>query len=92
MSTPAGPAAACGGAGNLNVCPPSRKQDLYRFCWYLPLARLKLRWVAERRSPDLRLHAIRSKMFLFQQQLRQHKTVRLRGGGTNAGVFVCDET
>ncbi|TNM93809.1 hypothetical protein fugu_001985 [Takifugu bimaculatus] len=50
------------------------KQDHYRFCWYLPLARLKLRWVAEQRSPDLRLHAIRSKMFVFQQQLRQHKT------------------
>ncbi|XP_011604998.2 active breakpoint cluster region-related protein isoform X1 [Takifugu rubripes] len=50
------------------------KQDHYRFCWYLTLARLKLRWVAEQRSPDLRLHAIRSKMFVFQQQLRQHKT------------------
>ncbi|XP_054457352.1 active breakpoint cluster region-related protein isoform X2 [Anoplopoma fimbria] len=51
------------------------KQDQYRFCWYLPLAGLKLRWVADQeRSPDahLRLHTIRTKMFLLRQQLRQH--------------------
>ncbi|XP_070786126.1 active breakpoint cluster region-related protein isoform X2 [Enoplosus armatus] len=51
------------------------KQDQYRFCWYLPLAGLKLRWVADQeRSPDthLRLHTIRTKMYLLRQQLRQH--------------------
>ncbi|KAK9524773.1 hypothetical protein VZT92_017141 [Zoarces viviparus] len=51
------------------------KQEQYRFCWYLPLAGLKLRWVADQeRSPDahLRLHAIRTKMHLLCQQLRQH--------------------
>lgn len=67
---------ACGGSRNVKDSPSPRKQDHYRFCWYLPLARLKLRWVAEQRSPDLRLHAIRSKMYLFQQQLRQHRAVR----------------
>lgn len=52
------------------------KPDSYRFCWYLPLAGLKLRWVAEpERSQDThhRLHAIRAKMFLLRQQLQQHK-------------------
>ncbi|KAM8900086.1 active breakpoint cluster region-related protein isoform 2-T2 [Spinachia spinachia] len=51
------------------------KQDQYRFCWYLPLAGLKLRWVADQElSPDarLRLHAIRTKMHLLRQQLQQH--------------------
>uniref|UniRef100_A0A3B4VGF2 Si:dkey-33c9.6 n=1 Tax=Seriola dumerili TaxID=41447 RepID=A0A3B4VGF2_SERDU len=50
------------------------KQDQYRFCWYLPLAGLKLRWVADHeRSSDthLRLHTIRSKMFILRQQLQQ---------------------
>lgn len=57
----------------------SRKPDSYRFCWYLPLAGLKLRWVAEQeRSQDThhRLHSIRAKMFLLRQQLQQHKAVR----------------
>ncbi|XP_070711068.1 active breakpoint cluster region-related protein [Pempheris klunzingeri] len=51
------------------------KQDQYRFCWYLPLAGLKLRWAADHeRSPDthLRLHTIRAKMYLLRQQLQQH--------------------
>ncbi|XP_018551974.1 active breakpoint cluster region-related protein isoform X1 [Lates calcarifer] len=50
------------------------KQDQYRFCWYLPLAGLKLRWVADQeRSCDtnLRLHTIRTKMYLLRQQLQQ---------------------
>ncbi|TMS02309.1 Active breakpoint cluster region-related protein [Larimichthys crocea] len=53
------------------------KQDQYRFCWYLPLAGLKLRWVAEQeRSPDthLRLHTIRTKMYHLREQLQQQKT------------------
>ncbi|KAM6895181.1 active breakpoint cluster region-related protein isoform 1-T1 [Lycodopsis pacificus] len=57
------------------------KQEQYRFCWYLPLAGLKRRWVADQeRSPDahLRLHAIRTKMHLLCQQLRQHAN-RSRG-------------
>ncbi|XP_070848817.1 active breakpoint cluster region-related protein isoform X2 [Chaetodon trifascialis] len=52
------------------------KQDQYRFSWYLPLAGLKLRWAADQeRSPDthLRLHTIRTKMFLLRQQLQQQK-------------------
>ncbi|CAJ1086164.1 active breakpoint cluster region-related protein-like [Xyrichtys novacula] len=56
--------------------PASRgKQDQYRFCWFLPLAGLKLQWVAEQeRSADaqLRLHSIRTKMYHLRQQLRQH--------------------
>ncbi|XP_063756573.1 active breakpoint cluster region-related protein isoform X3 [Eleginops maclovinus] len=51
------------------------KQDQYRFCWYLPLAGLKLRWIADQQhSPDaqLRLHTIRTKMHLLRQQLLQH--------------------
>ncbi|XP_068444089.1 active breakpoint cluster region-related protein [Clinocottus analis] len=51
------------------------KPEQYRFCWYLPLAGLKLRWVADQeRPPDaqLRLHAMRTKMHLLRQQLRQH--------------------
>lgn len=57
----------------------SRKQDQYRFCWYLPLAGLKLCWVADQeRSSDaqLRLDAIRTKMYLLRQQLEQ-QAVRL---------------
>ncbi|XP_038588586.1 active breakpoint cluster region-related protein isoform X2 [Micropterus salmoides] len=53
------------------------KQDQYRFCWYVPLAGLKLRWVAEQeRSPvtHLRIHTIRTKMYLLRQQLRQQAT------------------
>ncbi|XP_026209151.1 active breakpoint cluster region-related protein isoform X2 [Anabas testudineus] len=51
------------------------KQDQYRFCWYLPLAGLRLRWVAvEERSSDTHLrtlHSIRTKMYLLRQQLKQ---------------------
>nr|XP_020467023.1 active breakpoint cluster region-related protein-like [Monopterus albus] len=50
------------------------KQEQYRFCWYLPLAGLKLRLVTdEDQSSDthLRLHTIRTKMYLLQQQLQQ---------------------
>ncbi|CAK6952901.1 active breakpoint cluster region-related protein [Scomber scombrus] len=58
------------------VKPTTRgKQDQYRFCWYLPLAGLKLHWVADQdQTPDthLRLHTIRTKMYLLRQQLRQH--------------------
>lgn len=53
----------------------SRKQDQYRFCWYLPLAGLKLHWVAdEEQTADtqIRLHTIRTKMYLLRQQLQQH--------------------
>ncbi|KAI9543337.1 hypothetical protein NQZ68_011986 [Dissostichus eleginoides] len=51
------------------------KQDQYRFGWFLPLAGLKLCWIADQHhSPDaqLRLHTIRTKMHLLRQQLRQH--------------------
>ncbi|XP_023276579.1 active breakpoint cluster region-related protein-like isoform X3 [Seriola lalandi dorsalis] len=61
------------------------KQDQYRFCWYLPLAGLKLRWVADHeRSSDthLRLHTIRAKMFILRQQLQQQVGVR----GMNLGA------
>ncbi|XP_041821379.1 breakpoint cluster region protein isoform X2 [Chelmon rostratus] len=57
------------------------KQDQYRFSWYLPLAGLKLRWAADQeRTPDahLRLHTIRTKMFLLRQQL-QHQKAGSRG-------------
>nr|XP_043877733.1 active breakpoint cluster region-related protein isoform X3 [Solea senegalensis] len=50
------------------------KQDQYRFCWYLPLAGLKLHWSADQERPSdthLRLHTIRSKMYLLRQQIRQ---------------------
>uniref|UniRef100_A0A3Q3IH88 Uncharacterized protein n=1 Tax=Monopterus albus TaxID=43700 RepID=A0A3Q3IH88_MONAL len=55
------------------------KQEQYRFCWYLPLAGLKLRLVTdEDQSSDthLRLHTIRTKMYLLQQQLQQQKGSR----------------
>ncbi|XP_071315580.1 active breakpoint cluster region-related protein isoform X1 [Trachinotus anak] len=55
------------------------KQDQYRFCWYLPLAGLKLRWVADQeQSSDthLRLHTVRTKMYLLRQQLQQQKGSR----------------
>ncbi|XP_078132648.1 active breakpoint cluster region-related protein isoform X2 [Sander vitreus] len=58
------------------------KQDQYRFCWYLPLAGLKLRWVADQeRSLDanLRLHTIRTKMYLLRQQLQQHAVCGSKG-------------
>ncbi|XP_051799992.1 active breakpoint cluster region-related protein isoform X2 [Acanthochromis polyacanthus] len=51
------------------------KQDQYRFCWYLPLAGLRLHWVADQERPsdaNIRLHSIRTKMYLLRQQLRQH--------------------
>ncbi|XP_071371394.1 active breakpoint cluster region-related protein isoform X1 [Centroberyx affinis] len=51
------------------------KQAQYRFCWYLPLAGLRLRWAADQEGPadtHLRIHTIRTKMYLLRQQLRQH--------------------
>ncbi|XP_028284942.1 active breakpoint cluster region-related protein [Parambassis ranga] len=51
------------------------KQEQYRFCWYLPLAGLRLRWSADQeRTADtnIRLRTIRTKMYLLRQQLRQH--------------------
>ncbi|CAN9509623.1 unnamed protein product [Ophioblennius macclurei] len=51
------------------------KHDQYRFCWYLPLAGLKLRWSAdEERTSDtnIRLHTIRTKLYLLRQQLLQN--------------------
>uniref|UniRef100_A0A1A8EV15 Breakpoint cluster region n=2 Tax=Nothobranchius korthausae TaxID=1143690 RepID=A0A1A8EV15_9TELE len=51
------------------------KQEQYRFCWYLPLAGLRLRWTADKkRSSDInvRLHDLRTKMFILRQQLQQH--------------------
>uniref|UniRef100_A0A7N6A6R5 Uncharacterized protein n=1 Tax=Anabas testudineus TaxID=64144 RepID=A0A7N6A6R5_ANATE len=57
------------------------KQDQYRFCWYLPLAGLRLRWVAvEERSSDTHLrtlHSIRTKMYLLRQQLKQQAVCEL---------------
>uniref|UniRef100_UPI0037E9886C active breakpoint cluster region-related protein n=1 Tax=Semicossyphus pulcher TaxID=241346 RepID=UPI0037E9886C len=56
------------------------KQEQYRFCWFLPLAGLKLRWASEQeRSTDthLRLHSIRTKMYQLRQQLRQHAGSRV---------------
>ncbi|XP_026174895.1 active breakpoint cluster region-related protein isoform X2 [Mastacembelus armatus] len=50
------------------------KQDQYKFCWYLPLAGLKLRWAADQErlsDTQLRLHNIRTKMYLLRQQLQQ---------------------
>nr|XP_019950927.1 PREDICTED: active breakpoint cluster region-related protein-like isoform X2 [Paralichthys olivaceus] len=49
------------------------KQDQYRFCWFLPLASLKLRWSSDH-EPDtrLRLHSVRNKMYVLRQQLQQH--------------------
>lgn len=72
----------------MNLSPRHRKQGHYRFCWYLPLARLRLRWVAAQRSPDLRLHAVRSKMHLLRRQLRQHTAVRTRGGAAHPEVLL----
>ncbi|XP_029942762.1 breakpoint cluster region protein isoform X3 [Salarias fasciatus] len=51
------------------------KQDQYRFCWYLPLAGLRLRWSAGQEQisdTNIRLHTIRSKIYLLRQQLLQH--------------------
>ncbi|XP_038150788.1 breakpoint cluster region protein isoform X3 [Cyprinodon tularosa] len=51
------------------------KQDQYRFSWYLPLAGLKLRWVTDHERPSdttVRLHSLRTKMFLLRQQLQQN--------------------
>ncbi|KAG7243436.1 hypothetical protein INR49_011893 [Caranx melampygus] len=50
------------------------KQDQYRFCWYVPLAGLKVRWVADQdrlSDAQLRLHTIRTKMYILRQQLQQ---------------------
>uniref|UniRef100_A0A3B4FI65 Si:dkey-33c9.6 n=1 Tax=Pundamilia nyererei TaxID=303518 RepID=A0A3B4FI65_9CICH len=50
------------------------KQDQYRFCWYLPLAGLRLHWVADKERPpetNVRLHSIRTKMYVLRQQLLQ---------------------
>ncbi|XP_027894704.1 active breakpoint cluster region-related protein isoform X2 [Xiphophorus couchianus] len=51
------------------------KQDQYRFSWYLPLAGLRLRWVADHEQPPdttVRLLNLRTKMFLLRQQLQQN--------------------
>lgn len=62
-------------ASSEGACICSRKQDQYRFSWYLPLAGLRLRWVADQeRPPDttVRLLSLRAKMFLLRQQLEQN--------------------
>ncbi|XP_017165759.1 active breakpoint cluster region-related protein isoform X3 [Poecilia reticulata] len=51
------------------------KQDQYRFSWYLPLAGLRTRWVADHEHPPdttVRLLTLRTKMFLLRQQLQQN--------------------
>ncbi|XP_014854171.1 PREDICTED: active breakpoint cluster region-related protein-like isoform X2 [Poecilia mexicana] len=51
------------------------KQDQYRFSWYLPLAGLRTRWVADHEQPPdttVRLLTLRTKMFLLRQQLQQN--------------------
>ena len=58
------------------VC--ASKQTYYKFCWYLPLAGLKLQWGAEtERSADthLRIQTVRAKMFQLRQELRHSNTV-----------------
>ncbi|XP_042154237.1 active breakpoint cluster region-related protein isoform X3 [Oncorhynchus tshawytscha] len=50
------------------------KQAQYRFCWYLPLAGLKLRWGPEmERTTDThqRIHTMRAKMYVLRHELRQ---------------------
>jgi len=62
-------------ASKHTACTPPRKQEQYRFCWFLPLGGLKLRWGADQeRSPDahLRIHTARTKMHLLRQQLRHY--------------------
>ncbi|XP_034020404.1 breakpoint cluster region protein isoform X2 [Thalassophryne amazonica] len=57
------------------------RQDQYRFCWFLPLAGLKLHWFADQeRPPDiqLRLYTIKTKLYLLRQQLQQHEKVGSR--------------
>lgn len=57
------------------VKPATRgKPDQYRFAWYLPLAGLKLRCFSRERTPEaqLRLHAIRAKMYQLNKQLQRH--------------------
>ncbi|XP_061565520.1 active breakpoint cluster region-related protein isoform X2 [Cololabis saira] len=51
------------------------KQSQYRFCWYLPLAGLRLHCVLyQQRPPDIhvRLQSIRTKMHLLRKQLQQN--------------------
>ncbi|XP_067117552.1 active breakpoint cluster region-related protein [Osmerus mordax] len=58
------------------------KQTYYRFCWYLPLAGLKLQWGAEtERSADthLRIQTIRAKMFQLRQELRHSNMGLVKG-------------
>ncbi|KAM9718054.1 active breakpoint cluster region-related protein [Menidia menidia] len=47
------------------------KQDQYRFCWYVPLGDLRLRWVADQ-EPPLDTSILRTKMFHLRQQLQRH--------------------
>ncbi|XP_052353198.1 active breakpoint cluster region-related protein-like isoform X1 [Oncorhynchus keta] len=50
------------------------KQPQYRFCWYLPLAGLKLHWGPEielTTDTHHRIHATRAKMYLLRHELRQ---------------------
>lgn len=56
------------------VCVLSRKQDQYRFCWYLPLAGLKLHWASDEEHPppaNLRLCTLKNKMYTLRHQLQQ---------------------
>ncbi|XP_069563754.1 active breakpoint cluster region-related protein [Brachyistius frenatus] len=49
------------------------KNDQYKFCWFLPLAGLRLRWVSDQERPadtNARLQT-RMKMHLLLKQLRQ---------------------
>ncbi|XP_008319526.2 active breakpoint cluster region-related protein [Cynoglossus semilaevis] len=55
------------------------KQDQYRFCWYLPLAGLKLHWASDEEHPppaNLRLCTLKNKMYTLRQQLQQQAGTR----------------
>ncbi|KAJ8254782.1 hypothetical protein GJAV_G00197290 [Gymnothorax javanicus] len=52
------------------------KQAYYRFCWYLPLARLRVQWGLEQeQSTDLqfRVSTTKGKMFQLRQELKEQE-------------------
>ncbi|KAF5902463.1 active breakpoint cluster region-related protein-like, partial [Clarias magur] len=55
-------------------CGTMGRQSYYRFCWYMPIAGLKMNWAAEQEAPadlQLKINHMRSKVFQWRQAFQQ---------------------
>ncbi|KAK1797176.1 hypothetical protein P4O66_008561 [Electrophorus voltai] len=61
------------------------KQSYYRFCWYMPLAGLKMHWMSEQEPPadlQLKISNMRAKLFHLRSALRKYTVLCNEGKGS----------